>query len=251
MSSILPAWPLPDSPPTLNAEEIHVWRVSLSVPEAHWASLWGYLSEDERQRAARFYFTKDRERFVARRGALRAILTAYLSIAPDRLRFRYNSHGKPVLQEASGGGGLYFNLAHSGELALVAVANGRELGVDLERIRPEVECLPIARRFFSPREVQSLMSLPPEAQMAAFYRGWTRKEAYIKARGKGLSLPLDQFDVSLAPGETATLLATRPDPMEAARWSLRELDVAAGYAAALAMEGSGWALKRWQWMSSN
>lgn len=132
-------------------------------------------------------------------------------------------------------------------MALYAITRGREVGIDLEFIRCDLEAEQIAERFFSHSEIATLRALPKHFQKCAFFLGWTRKEAYIKARGEGLSLPLDQFDVSLIPGEPAALLSTQPDSDDAFRWSLQELTLASGYVAALAVEGRGWSLSCWQW----
>jgi 4'-phosphopantetheinyl transferase len=207
----------------------------------------GTLAEDERVRAARFHFEKDRCRFVAARGALRAILGRYLRVPPARLRFRYGPHGKPALAAEFAGSGLEFNVSHSHSLALLAVARGRALGVDVERLRADAAGREIAERFFSAYEVSALCGLPAARQPRAFFDCWTRKEAYVKARGEGLSFPLADFDVSLRPGEPAALLCVRGDEREAERWTLRALDVAPDYAAALVAEGSGWQLKTWRW----
>jgi 4'-phosphopantetheinyl transferase len=132
-------------------------------------------------------------------------------------------------------------------VALYAVARGREVGIDLEFIRRDLEVEQIAERFFSRQEIATLRALPADLRRDAFFLCWTRKEAYIKARGEGLSLPLDQFDVSLIPGEPAALLSTRPDSDEALRWSLQELPLGSGYVAALAVEGRGRSFSCWQW----
>ncbi len=234
-------WPETPALPPLADGEVHVWRVPLDQPADHLEVLRRTLAADERQRAERFHFEKDRRHFVAGRGLLRTILGHYLGRDPGSLQFAYNPQGKPML--VGEGGSLCFNLAHSHGLALFAVSRGRELGVDLERIRPEFAGEQVARRFFSPREVAALRSLGGERRHEAFFVCWTRKEAYLKATGKGLSLPLDCFDVSLLPGEPAALLATRHDPSEVGRWSLRALSPALGYAGALVVEGSGWRLR--------
>jgi 4'-phosphopantetheinyl transferase len=174
---------------------------------------------------------------------LRAILGGYLNQGPECLSFCYNSQGKPALD----GDAIRFNVSHSHGVALYAVTRGREVGIDIEHIRFDLAVAEIAERFFSRREVVMLRALPAEVQRQAFFLCWTRKEAYIKARGEGLSLPLDQFDVSLAPGEPAAVLGTQRDPSEASRWSLQELTPAPGYVAALAVEGHGWRLTCWQW----
>ena len=145
---------------------------------------------------------------------------------------------------------IRFNLSHSHGKALYAVSRGREIGVDLEFIRGDLEAEQIAERFFSHSEIETLRALPLSLRKHAFFLCWTRKEAYIKARGEGLSLPLDQFDVSLIPGEPAALLSTQSDSDEALRWSLRNLTPASGYAAALATEGRDWTLSCWQWPQS-
>jgi 4'-phosphopantetheinyl transferase len=140
---------------------------------------------------------------------------------------------------------LRFNVSHSHSLALYAITRAREVGVDVEHIRPEIAQEKIAERFFSPREVTVLRALPTPLQASAFFACWTRKEAFIKAKGDGLTLPLDQFDVSLAPGEPATLLRTAWDPQEAACWALQDLAPAPGYRAAVAVAGHAWRLTCW------
>ncbi len=243
----IPFWAPPPSRPRVTEAEVHVWRVSLDLPSARVERLAQAMSEDERARAGRFFFERDRRRFVVGRGTLRAILGRYLGLPPGDLAFSYSPHGKPVLSPGADGPPLCFNLSHAAGLALVAVARGREVGVDLERVREDFATGEIARRFFSPAEVAALEALPPEGQCAAFFNCWTRKEAYIKARGEGLSLPLHRFQVSVAAGQPAALLATADDPDETSRWSLSELLPGPGYVAALAAAGRGWRLRCWQW----
>jgi len=237
------------APETLSIDEgvVHVWRAPLDPPEMTVARLAETLSEDERQRANRFVFERDRRRFTVARGVLRSLLARYLGSSPDRLRFSYGPFGKPGLAEGSGTGPLCFNASHSGDLALYAVTVGREVGVDVERIRSNFALEQVAERFFSPREVAALRDLAPENRPLGFFNCWTRKEAYIKARGAGLSLPLDRFDVSLAPGEPAALLTTLDDPGEASRWSLRALSLESGTVAALAVTAPLGELRCWQW----
>jgi len=242
----VPLWRPPPEPLTLGSDEVHVWRAALNRAASQVQSLQRTLTADEQARAERFYFQKDRERFVVGRGLLRIILGRYLNLEPNQLRFDYSPYGKPSLAPEIDGGGLRFNVSHSHELALYAVTRGREIGIDVERLRPDFASEQIAERFFSPREVAELRALPPEVQTEAFFNCWTRKEAYIKAIGEGLSHPLDQFDVSLVPGQPASLLSTRTNPSEAARWSLLALIPSPDYVAALAVEGHGWRLVRWQ-----
>ncbi len=237
----------------LPPDEVHVWTASRHAPDD--AAVGGFrdlLTDDERRRADRFVSAVDRRQFAVGRGLLRTILGRYLGRPPGGLRFVANAHGKPGLDPASGvDPALRFNVSHSGSLALYAVARGRELGVDIERIRPEFGGQAIAARFFAPGEVDALLALPPESRTLAFFHGWTRKEAYIKAQGKGLALPLDEFEVSLAPDRPAALLATSPDPAEAGRWSLVGLPTEPGYAAAACVEGFGWKLKRGMWSAGD
>ena len=234
----------------LGSNAVHVWRVSLDQSPSQIELFQNNLDDDERSRADRFYFSRDRERFIVARGILRAILGRYSNRAPNSLSFSYSAHGKPALVSESDADGIRFNLSHSNGKALYAVSRGREIGVDIEFIRGDLEAEQIAERYFSHSEIETLRALPPSLRKHAFFLCWTRKEAYIKARGEGLSLALDQFDVSLTPGEPAALLSTRSDSDEALLWSLRNLNPAPGYAAALATEGCDWTLSCWQWPRS-
>ena len=239
-----------DSPPktlVLPNNAVHVWRASLHISASELCTFEDTLAVDERARAERFYFQKHRERFIAGRGLLRNILSRYLDRKPDQLRFCYNAYGKPSLTEATGAEGLCFNLSHSHEMALYALTRGREIGVDIEHFRPDVEVEKLAERFFSPREEAVLRALPEPLRKEGFFNCWTRKEAYIKAEGKGMSIPLSAFDVSLAPGEPAALLRTENHSKETSRWALQALNPAPSYAAALAVKGHDWELKCWQW----
>lgn len=248
-ATVMPAlvWRPPPDILRLGRDEVHVWRVSLDQTAARVQNHLRTLSPDEQRRAARLYFARDRDHFIVARGVLRTLLGRYLNRDPGQLRFCYNPQGKPTLSRESGGDWLRFNLSHSHGLALVAVTRDREIGVDVEQIRSDLADEQIAERFFSMQEVARLRALPPALQAEAFFNCWTRKEAYMKAQGVGLSLPLDQFDVSLVPGEPAAVLSTRGDPHEASRWSLRELMPGPGYIAALAVKGHDWRLTCWQW----
>lgn len=205
------------------------------------------LAADEISRADRFHFAKDRDHFIVARGLLRTLLAAYLGADAAGLRFAYAEKGKPSLADASNAGSqpdaVNFNLAHSHGGALYAFSRGRELGVDLEFIRENFEGEKIAERFFSAAEIETLELVPRELKEQAFFECWTRKEAYIKARGEGLSMPLDEFDVSLRPGEPAALLRNHKDPDEVTRWTMRSITVSAGYVAALVVEGHDWKLQ--------
>lgn len=240
-------WLKPPPSIVLRADEVHVWRAPLTHEDDRLERLRGTLAPNECERAARFHFERDRRHFIAARGILREILGRYLALPPGSLRFVYTAYGKPHLADERMGASLRFNVSHSGELALYAISRGRELGVDIEQVRTDIEHRQIAAQFFSRQEVAALSALPEGLQQEAFFLCWTRKEAYIKGIGEGLSLPLDSFDVSLTPGAPASLLAVRGDATEAARWTLRALEPGAGYHAALVAEGHGWHLKCLQW----
>ena len=232
----------------LPPDEVHVWTASREAPDSVVEAMRSLLDADELKRADRFAFPRDRRQFAVGRGLLRTILGRYLERPPEGLRFVANAHGKPGFDPGLGDSPpIRFNLAHSGSWVVYALTIGRDVGVDIERIRPDFGGLALAERFFAPGEVAALRALPEEARGPAFFHGWTRKEAYIKARGKGLALPLDQFEVAIGPGRPAALLATSPDPLEASRWSLVELPAGPGYVAALCVEGAGWALRLGQW----
>jgi 4'-phosphopantetheinyl transferase len=204
-----PLWAIPPTVPSLVHDVVHVWRVALDVSTAQVERLRRLLSSDESQRADRFHLARDRRRFIVARGLLRLILSRYLQLHPSTLQFAYTAFGKPFLAQGTEGELLNFNVSHSDELALIACTRGRAIGVDIESIRPTIEYEQIAARYFSPTEYAHLCTLPLELRVRAFFRCWTRKEAYIKAHGAGLSVPLDRFAVSLVPGEPARLLYTR------------------------------------------
>ncbi len=205
----------------------------------------GILAADERVRAERLRLPKDQADFILTRGMLRNILSRYLSTGPKELRFRYTKYGKPYLTGLPGVHPLRFNVSHSKGYALFAIASGRQVGVDLEWIQPDFASGEIAERFFTRGEVAALRSLPRHLHNAAFFDYWTRKEAYIKAVGKGLSIPLDQFEVSLKSEDTVVLLNANGKPQEATHWILRQLYPLPGFAAALAVEGTRWKLRCW------
>lgn len=234
----VPLWGQPPNPLALPAGVVHLWQVALDQPAEAIT-----LSDDEQARAARFVFERDRRRYVAARSALRAILAPYLSIRPDALRFQYNEHGKPAVPNTA----VQFNLSHSHELALVAVTREAEVGVDVEHLRPVDDLAALAARNFSARENARWATVAPAQQRHAFFNAWTRKEAYLKALGSGLAVPLDEFDVSLAPDEPAALLAVRGAEDEAAHWTLHAFTPAPGYVGAVALRATGVRFQYWCW----
>ncbi|MBA3243318.1 MAG: 4'-phosphopantetheinyl transferase superfamily protein [Acidobacteria bacterium] len=246
MDGVLAAWPLPPEPIDIKAEEVHVWGVELNQPEPIIQDSFHVLAQDERRRAESFFFVRDRVRFTIARGVLRKVLSRYLLCRPDLIRFDYGPEGKPALCR-SHGSSLEFNASHSNDLALYAITRGRDIGVDVEHLREDLAGEQIARQFFSARELAELHSLPSGVWTQGFFNCWTRKEAYIKAIGKGLSQSLSSFSVSLEPGIPPALTWIEGNTAEAESWALREIVIDASYAAAVAMRGNVWTMKRWRW----
>jgi 4'-phosphopantetheinyl transferase len=238
---------------TLENDEVHVWQADLGLGAAELDRLQWLLAPDEQARATKFHFEKDRNHYTAARGLLRLILGLYLSKRPESIQFLYSAYGKPSLS-LSYDDLLEFNVSHSQGLALYAVSRCAPVGIDVEFIRPDLKWREIVEHYFSPFEVNALFQLPEEQQQQAFFRCWTRKEAYIKAKGQGLSIPLNQFDVSLAPNEPAALLRT-PESQEASRWSLLDVSPCEPFAGALAICSRNPQVKYWQvpqgWVLSN
>jgi 4'-phosphopantetheinyl transferase len=218
--------------PDLPHDVVHVWTRPLQVPPPVEQACYELLSAEERERAARYRVARPRNEFILTRGTLRSLLASYLGTAPQALSFRCSEHGKPFLD---GSFDLRFNVSHTDGLALIAFVRTREIGVDVEKITAAPDAAKLAERFFSVPERGSLENLSGDELHAAFFRCWTRKESYVKARGEGLSLPLHQFDVSVAADEPQALLITGPDACEAGRWIVRDLPTIPGYVAALAV----------------
>lgn len=213
--------------------EVHICQFSLAIGDAELPGLEQLLSTDERQRADRLLDRQIRNRFIAGRGRLRQILAGYLETEPADLLLTTNPFGKPGLKNRHDHG-LCFNLSHSGNLCILALARNCELGVDLEQMRDDLPFEAIARQFFSRNEHSELFSLPPAMRAEAFYRCWTRKEACLKAFGSGFSSPPDICDLSLLPGQPPALLALQSNPEQLCEWYLADLAVPEGFCAALA-----------------
>jgi 4'-phosphopantetheinyl transferase len=240
-------WSSPPKYVTLPDGEVHVWRADLDLLDTLVQELQRLLAADELDRAAKFYFERGQKRFIVGRALLRIILSRYLDIKPELLHFSYNKHGKPALIAQDNQEGLRFNLSHCDGTILYAITRDREIGVDLERVRATVEHQRIAERIFSPKELATIYDLPAEMKLEAFFRGWTRKEAYIKARGKGLAMPLDGFEVLQGSGALSISLNSRENLHEVAHWTLRDLEPGSGYVGALAVQGDAPRLKCWRW----
>ncbi len=214
---------------------VHVWRTYLDISSVKQEYYWSLLSSDEQARASRFIFAKDRVHFIAARGVLRILLGQYLGKEPAQLVFKYEEKSKPFLPNDLN---LQFNISHAGGIALFGFVLDDSIGIDIEWINPKVDIEQVAQHFFAPNEITRLMALAPQQRLPAFFNCWTRKEAFIKAKGDGLSFPLNQFEVSLSPDTPAALLATHWDIKEREDWSLLNLSLAEGFRAALAIRGT-------------
>ncbi len=245
-----------DVPPAqMGRGEATVAVANLHLPEEEVEPLATLLAADECARAERFHFPTDRRRFIVGRAILRLLLGSCLQLAPSELRFHYGPAGKPGLDPRQNWGNLRFNVAHAGDLALYGLVREQEIGIDLEYHTSAVNYVDIAGRFFSPAENQVIRSLPPAAQISAFYSFWTRKEAYVKGIGSGLGLPLDQFTVPLATaapvqvcGKVGSDARTVDSAWVTSSWLVYDVQVPPGYFAALAVDGEITELRQWEVM---
>ena len=226
--------------PPFDRTQVHVWTVSLSAERAALAELSAILTTDERTRADRFRTPQLRRRFIVARAILRRLLSTYLRVDASALRLCYGEHGKPYITSASG---LCFNLSHAEDAAIYAIASGREVGIDIEATARDVDIDGVARQAFSSRECEAMTALAPGARRDAFFRIWTRKEAYVKARGEGLSYPTRSFSVSPC-ADDDTLIGDERDEEARHRWRVIGLDAPPGFTAALGAKGRDWSALR-------
>lgn len=238
-------WLTPQAQLTLYPGEVHIWRASLDLPPSQFRSLARTLSADELYRAGKLYFEQGRQRFIAGRGQLRTILGHYTGQPASNLKFAYGRYGKPVLAGPEGAY-LKFNLSHSDGQALYAITLDCELGVDIERVRPVQDVTQIVERFFSAAEYQVFANLPTGQQLTAFFNSWTRKEAFLKATGEGLTRSLDECETTFLPGQPARLLSVAGNASLAANWSLYALQTGTGFVAALAIQDRVDRLRFWE-----
>ena len=226
--------------------EIHLFCISMKQPNSRIQELSRTLSNNEARKKDRLHFAKDRDRYIIRHGALRETLGVYLNKPASDVDIEYTKYGKPIIVETSASSSLQFNLTSSKELALIAVTCMNQIGVDIEYIIDDFPWKDIALSYFSSGEIEQIFSLREESRKRAFFDCWTRKEAYIKASGEGLSNPLDRFEVSICPGDRAQLLHHDEDPQESSRWSLQAIDIGnQKYTAAFAVEGQVNEYKFW------
>lgn len=213
---------------------IHLWKLDLLAPPDPLEYYQEIISNEEKERAARFYFPKDAHQFMVGRAVLRILLGRYLDVSPASLSFTFSEFGKPSVANAID---LHFNISHSGGLAVMGFTRAASIGVDLEKVKPNLEIKPIASRFFAEREQEVLFSLPDHLQLSAFYQCWTSKEAFIKAHGQGLSLPLDEFEVEVHPAKEAALKSVHWEPELATHWHIRGFQPADGFRGAVVRAG--------------
>lgn len=240
-------WERAEMGPPLSSEEVHVWRVGLDRGDREIETFRRLLDPREQQRSDAMVFRHHGDRLTIAHGALRLILGSYLSIDPREVRYAYGQNQKPSLAATHGTQGPRFNLSHSDNLALIAVARGRELGIDLEKLRTTIDVDRVAKRFFSPREMMSLGGGSIAKRREAFFSTWTRKEAYLKARGDGLRYPLEAFSVDVDPAGNPILARNSRNPEDVGRWTFRTLALSASFFGTLVVEGFGWSQRCFDW----
>jgi len=248
MVKLKSCWNFPPNSLHLSSNDVHLWLAKLDQSEECVEKLSQILSKEEQRKSERFHYEKDRNNFIVTHGVLRKILSRYLGIEPNRLQFGYHSHGKPFVFGKSNSEEICFNISHSRNLSLYALVRSRQLGVDLEYIRPIPEADHIVAEIFSSYERAMWQQLPENQKQEAFFHIWTGKEAYIKARGEGLSMPLDQFDVLCTPDEPGIRCLANEASDDSSLWSLRTLQLEPNYAATLVVEGHDWQLTCWEWI---
>lgn len=238
----MPHWKTAAVPPQLQAGELHIWKIALDLDDGQWQPLMALLSNDEQIKADRYRFEKHRRRYILGRAALRNLLGGYLSRTPEVLRFVYNNYGKPSLSNDDSG--MQFNVSHSGETMLAAFVLNSDIGIDIEAIQQDIDYMGIGQRWFSEQERNTLRELAEEKRVGAFFRAWTRKEAYIKATGIGFSYSLNRFSVSM--DETSPALLEHQDgSQETKPWQIHDIEVPGAYSAAVAIEAAEWDIRHY------
>jgi 4'-phosphopantetheinyl transferase len=237
-------WVTPPVQLALPESTIHVWLISLTQRGHVYKSLTGLLSSSEQERAARFKFDQHRQRFVVAHAALRSILSQYLKTTPLNVQFVNGPNGKPKLAEEFARSDVRFNLSHSFDLALLAVIRGREIGIDVELVKEDYAFEDVAARFFTAEELAAFRALPVHLQRQGFFKCWTSKEAFLKAKGTGLSGKLDEVEITLSSEQRVLINAS------VAGWTLSEVNPGNNYEAALVIEGGAMPIEcyRWEWV---
>lgn len=242
-----PIWQMPPRELRLGQGEIHIWRASLTIPNTEVRELFATLQMEEQRRAQQFAFEHLRRRFVIAHGLLRDILVRYLPAKAEEIRFSYSEFGKPSVVKPQEGRTLNFNMSHSHKWVLIAIAQTRRIGVDVEKIRAELPLTEISQRIFAPEESAALRRLPEGLRPIAFFKCWTAREAYVKATGDGLARSPDTFSVSITPGGDVQRVKDDDAAGQGSVWTLHGLCVDPGYAATLVAEGRDFELHCWQW----
>lgn len=239
-------WKPPSARLSLVGEELHVWRVALDLDVSLIEQLDRHLESDEKKRTQKYYFERDRNNFRVARAVLRDIISRYLGGLPGEIRFSYNDYGKPSIDAEMKASHLHFNLSHSGNQAIYIFANGCEVGIDLELINSDFDCLDIAENFSSAAEIEIITGLPIEKQRKAFYKFWTCKESFIKLLGRGLSYPLNRFTIPLTPFGIRHQASAAINSAEGCIF-LREMQTEPDYVAAIAVKRPVSTIQHWNW----
>lgn len=247
MNGSFDTWRTSPAEVSASFEHVDLWRVHLEIPDAGCKSLRDILAEDENARADRFHFKTHRDKFLVGHAALREILSRYLSLPAKSISFCNNEYGKPEIEKRLNPNNLQFNLSHSGDWALIAVTIGRRVGVDVEQIRPDVECLSLARSYFSKSEYQSLLPLEEKACRRSFFACWTRKEAFIKAIGEGLSFPLSEFSVTISPDDPPALEVIENSAYSISDWTFATCSPGQEYFGTVVYEKTPCTVNYWDW----
>lgn len=240
LTVIAQEWDEPLFIPPVSEKEVHVWQADLDRHSSLAELQTTLLSHDEIARAKRYKFPQDSMRYSVGRSICRLMLSRYLNIQAKDLVFQYNRYDRPYISSSLNYDNFNFNISHSENRFLLAVSKERDIGIDIEKVRCNFDCLEIAKGFFSTSEIALLETLPPAERELGFITCWTQKEAYIKAQGMGLSLDFDSFDVSLDPKRPAKLLSVQNDPSQVSKWKLHTFPPFDGYVSTIAVEGQDW-----------
>ena len=235
--------------PSLLHGQVHIWQADLDLQADHIDILWSLLSESEKSRAARFHFERDRNRYITAHGTLRQLLGRYLNVPAQDVRFNYGDYGKPELANDHADGHIYFNMSHSSATALYGFTRNCPIGVDIERIKEIPDMDEVAGQFFSAKEKNVFKKLAQVKKIRAFYRCWTVKEAFVKAVGHGLHLPLESIEVCIEPDQPNRLVQVNGDEREASKWWVKELTPGNGFAGAFAARKDPFQVHYFQWTS--
>lgn len=241
-------WQSPPNIILLKTNEIHIWRAFISSDQVE--NYKNLLTDEEMYRAGKYFFERDRQRYILSRGILKKLLSSYAKVKPENIQFIYNKYGKPYLNMPSRSVEIQFNISHSEDIILLAFTYGHKIGIDIEYQRAEFADMKIAEHFFSPAEISALAMLPDNMRKKAFFECWTRKEAFIKAKGQGLTIPLDGFEVSVMPDEPAQLLNIYDDPEEVKRWMMMNIETGGNYCGALVTESDTYSVFFYDWKDS-